>query len=104
MEDPSQTADRSPEDAPPPPSSGRRRSFSPMAMAVAAAVGVVAALALVFALAGDGDTATEASAGGDVELTWDGRDEAGRSLAPGAYFARLTQGEESSVTRVLRTR
>ena len=42
--------------------------------------------------------------GGEDSYRWNGRDERGRALPPGAYFARLTAHGESSVTRVLRTR
>ena len=37
-------------------------------------------------------------------LSWDGRDDRGRAVAPGVYYARLSVGEETVVDRVLRIR
>ena len=42
----------------------------------------------------------EAAASGTSETTWDGRDAAGRRLAPGVYLARLAYGSKSVVTRL----
>ena len=39
-----------------------------------------------------------------VSVRWDGRDEAGRRVAAGLYFARLTRAGTSVVQRVLRSR
>lgn len=36
------------------------------------------------------------------EVPWNGRDEQGRPLAPGAYFARLQAGERSFQTRIVK--
>ncbi len=38
---------------------------------------------------------------GRHEVTWLGRDDAGRGLATGVYFARLTVGEESEVAKLI---
>lgn len=37
-----------------------------------------------------------------ARATWDGRDDAGRPLPPGLYFARLASGEQSATARVIR--
>jgi predicted GH43/DUF377 family glycosyl hydrolase len=37
-----------------------------------------------------------------ARATWDGRDDAGRPLPPGLYFARLQSGEQSATARVIR--
>jgi hypothetical protein len=41
---------------------------------------------------------------GLTSVAWDGRDDAGRSLGPGAYFLRLSSPHGVRVTRVLRAR
>lgn len=43
----------------------------------------------------------EAAASGTREAFWDGRDTAGRRLAPGVYLARLAHGSASVVRRVV---
>ncbi|MBZ0269716.1 T9SS type A sorting domain-containing protein, partial [bacterium] len=43
-------------------------------------------------------------AAGSHSAEWDGRDDAGNSVAAGAYFARLTAGAEMRTTKVLRVR
>jgi len=45
-----------------------------------------------------------ADAAGRGQVEWDGRDEAGRELPNGLYFARLRQGEVERQVRVLRVR
>jgi flagellar hook assembly protein FlgD len=35
-------------------------------------------------------------------VEWDGRDGAGRAVAPGVYFARLVVGPEARTARVVR--
>ncbi len=44
-----------------------------------------------------------ASAGGTAELAWDGRDAAGRPVAPGVYFARLEAGGRTAAARMVVT-
>jgi hypothetical protein len=39
-------------------------------------------------------------AAGRHSATWDGRDEAGRSVAPGVYFSRLETGRFSATERM----
>jgi hypothetical protein len=39
-----------------------------------------------------------------LTLSWDGRDDAGRSVAPGAYFARISQGDRVAALKLVRTR
>jgi hypothetical protein len=41
---------------------------------------------------------------GPVGVRWDGRDGAGRAVAPGMYFVRATAGGETATARVLRVR
>ncbi|MFO7637803.1 MAG: C25 family cysteine peptidase [bacterium] len=41
---------------------------------------------------------------GRASWTWDGRNEAGRALPAGAYFARVRSGSESAIVRVVLTR
>ncbi|MFN8178252.1 MAG: choice-of-anchor B family protein [bacterium] len=41
---------------------------------------------------------------GDSFLAWDGRDRAGRRVAPGAYFVRVIAGAEETVRKVVVTR
>jgi hypothetical protein len=41
---------------------------------------------------------------GRTTLTWDGRDAAGREVAAGAYFARVTFSGEDRVGKVVRLR
>ncbi|HDQ99828.1 MAG TPA: hypothetical protein ENN51_06050 [candidate division WOR-3 bacterium] len=41
---------------------------------------------------------------GEGVIVWDGTDESGRRLAAGAYFARLTGGEESRTARLVLAR
>jgi hypothetical protein len=41
---------------------------------------------------------------GSHEARWDGRDDAGRRVAPGIYFLRLRSGEEASSRSVVRLR
>ncbi|MFO7639554.1 MAG: FG-GAP-like repeat-containing protein [bacterium] len=45
-----------------------------------------------------------AAAAGETELAWDGNGEDGRRLAAGAYFARLSVGDESRTARLVLTR
>lgn len=40
-------------------------------------------------------------AGGREQITWDGRDDAGRSIAAGAYFIRLRAGKTATVRKLL---
>jgi hypothetical protein len=42
--------------------------------------------------------------GGTHEMWWDGRDQAGRQMPAGIYFARLSAGEMRAETKVLRLR
>lgn len=42
------------------------------------------------------------SSDAEASLTWDGRDAAGRSVAAGSYFLRLSAGAASATTRVIR--
>jgi flagellar hook assembly protein FlgD len=39
--------------------------------------------------------------GGDHDVTWNGRDEGGRAVASGVYFARARVGGEVSLTRLV---
>jgi flagellar hook assembly protein FlgD len=41
-------------------------------------------------------------AAGAHELSWDGRDTAGRAMPSGVYFVRLDRGSETLVTRMVR--
>jgi hypothetical protein len=43
-------------------------------------------------------------AAGESELSWDGRDDRGRRVAPGPYFVRVTSAGEIAVARVVRVR
>jgi hypothetical protein len=43
-------------------------------------------------------------AAGELALTWDGRDDAGRLVSPGLYLARLSQGGTSRGLRLVRLR
>lgn len=43
----------------------------------------------------------EAASAGTSETTWDGRDAAGRRLAPGVYLARLAHGSTAQVRRLV---
>lgn len=43
-----------------------------------------------------------ASSTADAAVTWDGRDAAGRSVAAGSYFLRLSAGAASATSRVIR--
>ncbi len=38
------------------------------------------------------------------ELIWDGRDEAGRPVSSGVYFARIGSGAQSATRRIVRIR
>jgi hypothetical protein len=42
-----------------------------------------------------------AAAAGTAEVVWDGRDDAGRALPSGIYFAELRHGGESFRSRVV---
>jgi hypothetical protein len=46
----------------------------------------------------------EAHAPGQYTVHWDGRDEFGREVASGVYFARFHSGETSKTVRMLRVR
>lgn len=48
--------------------------------------------------------ADRAFAAGRSRLAWDGRDERGRRVPPGIYFARVRAGETSARTRIVRVR
>jgi hypothetical protein len=41
---------------------------------------------------------------GTHRLAWDGRDEGGRDVPPGVYFATVSAGGESAARRILRIR
>jgi hypothetical protein len=41
---------------------------------------------------------------GTHRRTWDGRDEAGREVPPGVYFASVSAGGEVATRRILRIR
>ncbi|MCA9752080.1 MAG: S8 family peptidase [Gemmatimonadetes bacterium] len=59
----------------------------------------------VFDVAGRRVRALPTAAGRpDRETTWDGRDEAGLLLAPGVYFLRVRDGEDSRTGRVVLSR
>jgi len=38
---------------------------------------------------------------GEYSVTWDGKDEDGRSVSSGVYFYRMTAGEYTSVKRMV---
>jgi hypothetical protein len=48
--------------------------------------------------------AAQPLAAGPHAITWDGRDDAGRSTAPGVYFVRLTTPAGEATTRLVRIR
>jgi flagellar hook assembly protein FlgD len=45
-----------------------------------------------------------AMAAGLHDVPWDGRDDAGRGVAPGIYFVRLTAGDVAQTRKVARLR
>ena len=41
---------------------------------------------------------------GRYRMSWDGRSQSGRAVAPGIYFARITAGDSQSSQRLVRIR